>query len=296
MRSRIRRWYRRLRRLRGGSALAAALPDLPPEAHAPLRYLSSRRLQATDEARCNAVEQIRERLAARKDTVEVLASPTPGSAGADHSAVARPGHGQRVAFDFHRIAFEASIPPYLGRFLYLAAKSSGANSVLELGSCVGVSAAYLASSPGVEQLVTVEGSPELAAIARETLAEVHPKARVIGSLFDEALDELMPGYPVDLAWIDGHHERTATLHYFERIAPALRPGAWVLFDDITWSADMASAWEALSTWPGVSHAMHLGRCGMVIWGPTNSAARAFDLRALTGTGWRPGTPGRELAS
>jgi predicted O-methyltransferase YrrM len=290
MRSLIRRWYRRFRRVRGGSALAAALTELPPEAHEPLRYLHSRTLEATDEARCNAVERIRERLAARGDTVDVLYSPKPGSAGTDHSADARPEHGQRMAIEFHRIAYKTSIPRYLGRFLYLAAKSSGAISVLELGSCAGLSAAYLASSPGVEQLVTVEGSPELAAIARETLAEVHPQARVIASLFDEALDELMPGYPVDLAWIDGHHERTATLHYFERIAPALRPGAWVLFDDIAWSADMASAWEALSTWPGVSHAIHLGRCGMVIWGPTDTPARAFDLRAVTGTGRRPGTP------
>lgn len=278
------------RRVWGGPVLRRALAELPAEFVEPLTWLHERRLRSpVDEQRCRAVESLRARIAQRDGTVNVVYSPKPGSAGDDHSPDARPRPGQVMPFTYERIANQTSTGTYRGRFLYLAAKATRARSVLELGTCAGVAAAYLASAPSVERLVTIEASPDLAGLARETLA-AYPNAEVVNALFDDALDDLLPGFPIDLAWIDGHHERTATLHYFERIIPSLRPGAWVMFDNITWSADMLSAWEDLRAWPGVRYALDLGGFGMLVWGPTGDPVRAFDLRPVAGSGWRPGTP------
>jgi hypothetical protein len=274
MRQVVRRARGVLRGMRSGSILRAALPNLPAELEEPLTYLVRRRLAPADQDRCDRVDRIREGIAAREGSIEIWSYPQPGSA------------GRFVPYEFSRIAREVSLKPYWGKFVYLAAKASQARSVLELGSCAGVSGAYLASAPSVERLVTVEASPELAPIAQESVSEVHPDARVINALFDDALDQLLPEYQIDLAWIDGHHEREPTLHYFERIILALRPGALVLFDDIASSAEMSAAWETLRTWPGASHALDLGRCGLIVWGPTSQPAVSFDLRALTALGWR----------
>lgn len=44
---------------------------------------------------------------------------------------------------------------------------------------------------------------------------------------------------VDLAYIDGDHEKVATIRYFERIKPHLNPDAVVIFGDISWVARRA---------------------------------------------------------
>ena len=66
---------------------------------------------------------------------------------------------------------------------------------------------------------------------------------VINKLFDDAIDDFLhEGLSgIDIADIDGHHEKLATLHYFERIKPMLNPDSVVIFDDIYWSKDMYDA-------------------------------------------------------
>jgi predicted O-methyltransferase YrrM len=272
--------------------LARALRRLPPQLAEPLTYLEDRRLSEPDRLLCDHVEAMRAEIASRPGSVTILYSPRPGSAGSDHSPIARPVHGEATKFTFARIAGVTSVDAYWGRFLFLLAKTSRARNVLELGACAGISAAYLASAPNVEHLVSVEASPELAAVAAQTVAQVNPRAEVITGLFDDALDEVIPTYShdLDLAWIDGHHERIATLHYFERIVPTLRPGAIVLFDDIAWSADMAAAWSDLRRWQGATHAIHLGKCGLLVWQGGAAKPLNIDLRLVTGKGWRVGQP------
>jgi len=281
---------RRIMRLLAPRALKSALAELPPAMQGPLEHLLRRRLDdPVDQERAERVERLRAGIAARPGTAAIYYSPLPGSSGSDHSAAARPRHGEVVQFDWSHIATRTSIHRQWGEFLYLAAKARNATSVLELGSCAGVSGAYMASAPSVERLTSVEASADLATVARETIQSVLPDAVVINALFDEALDQLVEsGATFDLAWIDGHHEKIATLHYFVRSRPILSPGAWVLFDDIAWSGDMREAWRELSAAPGVRYALDLGRCGLLILG--DGGLTKLDLRPLSGTGYAVGRP------
>lgn len=56
----------------------------------------------------------------------------------------------------------SSVTPRWGTFLYLAAKGFHADTILELGSCIGISGSYLASAPACRQFVSIERSAEVA--------------------------------------------------------------------------------------------------------------------------------------
>ncbi len=51
--------------------------------------------------------------------------------------------------------------------------------------------------------------------------------------------------PIDFMFIDGHHDRDATLRYFEQARPFLAPKNVVVFDDIDWSDGMREAWAQI---------------------------------------------------
>lgn len=70
----------------------------------------------------------------------------------------------------------ASKPPFWGAFLFRMIRRLEPSSCVELGSCVGISAAYQASAlalNGKGSLTTLEGSPEIAELAEETLREMN---------------------------------------------------------------------------------------------------------------------------
>lgn len=167
----------------------------------------------------------------------------------------------------------ASKPAFWAAFLLALVRETGPTSCVELGTCVGISAAYQAAAlgPGAA-LWTLEGSPEIARLARETLADF-PDARVVVGPFDETLASVLAeAAPVDLFFNDGHHDEHAVLRYFEAALPHLAPGAVVAFDDIGWSPGMRRAWNAIERHERVAGAIDLETMGIVVVGPGGPGA------------------------
>lgn len=247
---------------------------------APLRHLITRDLPAPlDKSVADRIEQVRSDLADQDGTAQVLYSPKPGSS--DHIKVTneRPQVGKAMSFNFRRLANHTSISPKWGQAMYLLGKESGAQTAIELGSCAGISGAYIASIPTIKRLETIEGSEDLARIAQSTLEQVGTDVPVTHNLFDNALDDMIPTLAdVDFVWIDGHHESVATIHYFERLMPTLAPGAVVLFDDIYWSRDMLDGWTNLSSRRGFSHTVDMGKLGACIWVGGDIEPQQWDVR------------------
>jgi len=148
---------------------------------------------------------------------------------------------------------------------------------LELGTNVGVSAAYQAAAlalNGGGELHTVEMSPPLAELSRVHLASVGLAAEVHTGRFADVLPALLARTaPLDYVFIDGHHDGPATVGYFAQIHPSLRPGALVVFDDIAWSSGMAEAWATIQADPRVRVAVGLGTMGACIVGGEGDAIR-----------------------
>lgn len=260
---------------------------LPKQMKPVLEYLVTGKCDEKTNTVIKSAESRRRAIASQgKKEVPIWYSPKPGSAVNDTSLDARPKPGKVLYFTMERVAATGKNKTW-GTVLYLIARDFQANTVFELGSCAGISAIYMCSAQSVEKLITVEGSKALAEIAGESL-QAHKCARVVNSLFDEAIDSELPslGQEVDFAYIDGHHEKVATIHYFNRLLPFLKRGAVVVFDDISWSHDMRDAWDILSKRSEFSHAMDLGAIGVCILktmpedGP--SEPKSWDLQAILG--------------
>jgi predicted O-methyltransferase YrrM len=257
---------------------------LPVALRRPVRFLATGALP-DERVRSSAdqVEAVRAALARRTGDVPILRSPPPRPTGEPANAEFGQRHGELRRVSYRRVAEQASVSPRWGTFLLLCAEACNADTIVEFGACAGLSAGYLAAAGTQPRVVTVEGSAELAALARETAARLNGRVEVVHALFDDALDRLLPtllGRGVGLAWIDGEHERSATIRYFRRIVPALRPGSFVLFDDVSWSPDMRLAWAELARWPGFSDTVDLGRCGLGIWAGDGRPPRRWDLRSV----------------
>jgi predicted O-methyltransferase YrrM len=183
-----------------------------------------------------------------------------------------------------QIAHRSSVTSEWGTFLYLCAESFRSKTILELGSCAGISGCYLASSRYCTKFITVEASASLAPLAKSNIARISNRAEVVNALFDDALDQILPalGDGVDLAYIDGHHEYEATLHYFRRLNSHLNKGALVIFDDIHWSEGMWQAWQSLKEQEGAGCTIDVGRFGIFLWARDPSRAVHYDLRRCLG--------------
>ena len=212
-----------------------------------------------------SIEQRRAEIASAPGHVDIWYSPRPGSAGIDPSKIYKPAPGDIKQFSLQQIAHTGK-DRTSAAMLYLLAKDNQSTYVLELGACAGLSAAYLASVDSVQELWTVEGAPNLAAIAIKTLEPWRLKANVYTGHFDDAIDELCPKHigQWDFVYIDGHHEKVATIHYFNRVLSSLRPGAMVVFDDISWSQDMREGWDLVRQRLEFSDAIDFGSIGVCI--------------------------------
>ena len=122
---------------------------------------------------------------------------------------------------------------------------------IELGTSLGISSCYLAAAMrlnGFGRIVTLEGSPALVIAARNNFQGLDlTNISIIEGRFQDTLkDVLLAQQPIDVAFIDGHHDERATVAYFEQILPALSSRALLVFDDITWSPGMQRAWQAIT--------------------------------------------------
>jgi len=165
----------------------------------------------------------------------------------------------------------ASKPKFWATLLFKLARKVPPTSGVELGTCVGISAAYQGFAMqlnGKGKLVTLEGSPETAKIAQETLDGLGlSNSQVIVGPFHETLDEtLRQSNPIDYFFNDGHHDRDAVLRYFEQAKPYLTEDAMVVFDDISWSPGMREAWETIERDERVALSVDLHDVGVVLLG------------------------------
>ena len=133
--------------------------------------------------------------------------------------------------------------------------------ILELGTCCGFSSSYMSYFTSDSKIYTIEGSENVAKIARENHQEFHlNNIQVFVGRFDLVLPGLLENIkPLDFVFIDGHHDKFATLEYFHKILPFMSEGGVMLFDDIVWNAGMQEAWEKILESKAYKEACVVGR-------------------------------------
>ena len=163
----------------------------------------------------------------------------------------------------------ASKPKFWATFLFLLVRKLKPNTCIELGSCVGISASYQATAlslNGNGTLTTLEGSNEIARLAKETIELLNlNNVNVITGPFHKTLDNVLESsQPIDFFFNDGHHDRDAVLRYFNLVMSYLSKSSIIVIDDISWSSGMREAWEKIESDKRVAISIDLQTIGIVI--------------------------------
>ena len=163
----------------------------------------------------------------------------------------------------------ASKPEFWATFLFKLIRKIKPSSCVELGTYVGISASYLASaltSNGKGNLLSLEGSPEIAKIAEETLEGLNlQNVFVVTGPFHETLKGVLKSAkPIDFFFNDGHHDHDAVIQYFHEALPYLSNEAVIVFDDISWSPGMRKAWGEIEADARVAASINLQTMGIAI--------------------------------
>ncbi len=165
------------------------------------------------------------------------------------------------------MAKNALLPQEQAQLLFRLVNHFQPQTILELGTSLGLTTAYLASAKKQAQVYTIEACPNIQQIAKQTfkslnLPNIHP---VLGS-FDDKLPPLLTQLEtVDFAFIDGNHAYEPTMQYFHQILPKVTSKSVLIFDDIYWSKSMTKAWEEIKANPKVTVSIDLFRMGLVFF-------------------------------
>jgi predicted O-methyltransferase YrrM len=206
--------------------------------HSPLLYSLCRDVLDDDRwyYAFDALEQWRNRLIATRGKIRM-----DGLAGA---LPATDGSMRTLADELRRSAS----PPWKGRFLFRLALWWRPEHIIEFGTNLGIGTAYLAAARPATPLHTLEQSGPALGVARELwtglgLTNIH----AIQGSFVQGLRQLPDQWPErGLYYIDGDHRPESVWMLLEHIRQHAKPPFLVVVDDIRWSEDMYSGWQA---WP-----------------------------------------------
>jgi predicted O-methyltransferase YrrM len=154
------------------------------------------------------------------------------------------------------------------------------NTVLELGTSLGITTVYLATAKKNAQVITLEGSTAVAAIAREHFNQLQlQNIQLIAGNFDETLAPAIENNAmIDFAFIDGNHRKEPTLRYFEQLHNHATENAVFVFDDIHWSREMEEAWATIQAHPSVTLSIDLFFIGLVFFRKEQIEKQHFTIR------------------
>ncbi|MFK7756380.1 MAG: O-methyltransferase [Flavobacteriales bacterium] len=138
--------------------------------------------------------------------------------------------------------------------------------VLELGTHLGLSSAYMASG-NAAKVVSLEGCPNTADLAQKHHTELGLSTiQIEVGDFKRTLPEVLNSAgKIDLAYVDGNHSYKGTLWNYEQLLPFTTSNSVIIFDDINWSPDMKRAWEEIIARPEVSISVNCFKFGMVFF-------------------------------
>ncbi|TKC13252.1 class I SAM-dependent methyltransferase [Pedobacter polaris] len=164
-----------------------------------------------------------------------------------------------------QIAKNALKTPRLAQLIYRLAANQELNNIIELGTCLGITTAYLSKAQPAADVLTIEGCPATAAVAHQnfTALDLENVELQVGNFNDLLPKAISDAEKLDFVYIDGNHTKEATLNYFNWCLPKIHENSLLIFDDIYWSAGMKEAWSEIKNHPQVALTIDLFWIGLV---------------------------------
>ncbi len=155
------------------------------------------------------------------------------------------------------------------RLLYRLICQFEAQTILELGTSLGINTLYLSAAAPKGTVYTLEGCPETAAAARSLFSR-WPNRNIL--VEEGPIDQHLPLLlqqldTIDAAYLDANHTYEASMRYFELLLPKLHPNSFLVIDDIYWSPGMQQAWQEMCSHPQVSLSLDVYDAGLLFFRP-----------------------------
>lgn len=199
----------------------------------------------------SSIESIRDKLKKNNDNVKIT----------DYGA------GNRTQAKISDLAKTSLKNKKWSQLLFRIVNFSKAKNVLELGTSLGITTAYLASASSDIKCVTLEGAPEIAKVARSNFEELNLKnIEVIEGNIDITLKQALSKLEtLDVVFFDANHKKIPTLKYFNECLRNTNESSIFVFDDIYWSKGMNEAWDEIKKSDKITATIDLFQIGVVFF-------------------------------
>lgn len=183
------------------------------------------------------------------------------------------GAGSRVFKDHRRavnqIAKNAGITTKRAQLLFRLVRYFQPNSILEIGTSLGLATSALALGNTNAKITTLEGCPSTLAIAKKQFQDSRysfavENSNFINTEFSDYFKNLQ-ATTYNFIYFDGNHSKKATLEYVNYLLPTVTNDSVWIFDDIHWSKDMEEAWEAIKNNPKITVTIDTFQWGIVFF-------------------------------
>jgi predicted O-methyltransferase YrrM len=181
------------------------------------------------------------------------------------------GAGSRISRTYRRrisdIARISAKPPKYAQLLFRLVNYFQPVKVLELGTSLGLTTAYLAAANKKAAVYTFEGCPN---IGKQALVNFKNLKLKNINLITGNLDQTLPAFMatvdlVEFVYFDGNHRYEPTMRYYRLCLQKHTENTVFVFDDIYWSAEMEKAWKEICQDPAVTLSIDLFQIGLVFF-------------------------------
>ena len=166
-----------------------------------------------------------------------------------------------------KIAKTAGISRKRAELLFRISNYFQPNTILEIGTSLGLATSALALGNAKAKITTLEGCPNTMAIAKNQLQLFNINNVTFNTTEFKLYLSDFQVLPRDfrLIYFDGNHSETATLDYFELLLPTITNDSVWIFDDIHWSSGMEKAWKTIQNHPKVTVTIDTFQWGIVFF-------------------------------
>lgn len=190
------------------------------------------------------------------------------------------GTGKSLSRTIAELECKVAVKEKYGELLYRLVKHFEPAIIVEIGTSIGISSAYMALANPSAKIISLEGSGNLIAKAKQNHVELGIKnIEIIQGNFDETLSSSLHKLSTaDLILFDGNHTRAATLQYFHQCLTYVNEKSVFVFDDIYWSKEMNETWEEIKQHPQVTLTIDVYQFGICFFRKEKLAKENFVLR------------------
>lgn len=168
-----------------------------------------------------------------------------------------------------RIAKTSLAPAKDAQLLFRIATFMRSRRIIELGTSLGITSAYLASTSPSTKVISIDHNEACLAVATKNLALLGlDNITLVNNTFDQALAPALADLKkLDLLYVDGNHTGDTTMDYFTTALKHITPNSVIVFHDIHWSKDMYCAWNTIIKHHKITVSFECYNIGIVFFDP-----------------------------